>query len=288
MTAAPPFIERFAPLASGYDVVLSDVWGVVHNGVAAFPEACDALVRFRAGGGTVLLITNAPRPAHVVAKLLDRLNVPHTAYDGIVSSGDVTQDVMLARRDQKVFHIGPGRDHPTFAELGITLAPAESADYVLCSGLFDDETETPEDYDGLLAQLRARGLLMVCANPDLVVERGEQLLYCAGAIADRYAARGGEVLYAGKPHRPIYETALAKATAVRGQGPALDRVLAIGDSVRTDLAGATAFGIDCLFVTAGIHAEELGGRDSPDAALLKTIFADANVFPKAVMRRLAW
>jgi HAD superfamily hydrolase (TIGR01459 family) len=286
--AAPAFIDRFAPLARNYDVVLSDVWGVVHNGVTAFPEACDALTRFRAAGGTVLLITNAPRPAGVVVRLLDKLSVPHSAYDGIVSSGDVTQDVMLERRDQRVFTIGPQRDLPTFTELGITFAPAESADYVVCTGLFDDENETPEDYRGLLMQLRERNLFMVCANPDLVVERGERLVYCAGSIADLYASLGGKVLYAGKPHPPIYETALAKAAAARRQGPALDRVLAIGDSVRTDLAGATAFGIDCLFVTAGIHAEELGGRENPDATLLQSIFAEAAIYPKAVMRRLVW
>jgi HAD superfamily hydrolase (TIGR01459 family) len=281
-------MDHFAPLAANYDVVLCDVWGVVHNGLSAFPDACDALARFRAAGGTVLLITNAPRPAGVVVRLLDKLAVPHATYDGIVSSGDVTQDVMLARRDQQVFTIGPQRDLPTFTELGIKFAPAESADYVVCTGLFDDENETPEDYRPLLTQLRARNLFMVCANPDLVVERGERLVYCAGAVADLYASLGGEVLYAGKPHRPIYQTALAKASAVRGKRPPLDRVLAIGDSVRTDLAGATAFGIDCLFVTAGIHAEELGGRDTPDAGLLQSIFADANIYPKAVTRRLVW
>ena len=288
MPATPSLIEHFAPLARDYDVVLSDVWGVVHNGVTAFPEACDALARFRAAGGTVLLITNAPRPAGVIVRLLDKLAVPHAAYDGIVSSGDVTQDVMLERRDQRVFTIGPQRDLPTFTELGIKFAPAESADYVVCTGLFDDENETPEDYRPLLTQLRARNLFMVCANPDLVVERGERLVYCAGSVADLYGSLGGEVLYAGKPHRPIYETALTKAAAARGETPHLDRVLAIGDSVRTDLAGATAFGIDCLFVTAGIHAEELGGRDTPDARLLQSIFADAKIFPKAVTRRLVW
>ncbi len=284
----PAFIDGFAALAPQYDVLLCDVWGVVHNGVRAFADACDALARFRAGGGTVLLITNAPRPAGVVVRLLDRLDVPHGAYDGIVSSGDVTQDVMLERRDQRVFTIGPQRDLPTFIELGIEFAPAESADYVVCTGLFDDDTETPDDYRPLLADLRARDLFMVCANPDLVVERGERLVYCAGAIADLYASLGGRVLYAGKPHRPIYDTALAKAAALRGSAPPLARVLAIGDSVRTDLAGANGFGIDCLFVTAGIHAEELGGRENPDAALLEKIFAGAKTLPKAVMRRLVW
>src|SRR5258707_7714241 len=165
MTAAPPFIDHFAPLAPRYDVVLSDVWGVVHNGVTAFPGACDALARFRAGGGTVLLITNAPRPAEVVVRLLDRLHVPHAAYDGIVSSGDVTQDVIIKRRTERVFHIGPERDHSVFTDLGIRFAPVESADYAVCSGLYDDETETPEDYRALLTTMLRRKLLMVCANP---------------------------------------------------------------------------------------------------------------------------
>src|SRR5215470_13186236 len=288
MPAAPSFIDHFAPLAARYDVVLSDVWGVVHNGIAAFADACEALTRFRAGGGTVLLITNAPRPAQVVVRLLDRLKVPHAAYDGIVSSGDVAQEVILARRGERMFHIGPERDHPTFTELDIALAPADTADYIVCSGLYDDDTETPDDYRGLLADLRKRDLFMVCANPDLVVERGERLVYCAGAIADLYASLGGRVLYAGKPHRPIYDTALARASAARGTATPLARVLAIGDSVRTDLAGANGVGIDCLFVTAGIHAEELGGRENPDAAVLQKIFAEAKIFPKAVTRRLMW
>jgi len=288
MLATPSFIESFAFLAHAYDVVLCDVWGVVHNGVTAFPDACDALARFRAAGGTVLLITNAPRPAGVVVRLLDKLAVPHAVYDGIISSGDVTQDVMLKRRDQRVFTIGPQGDLPTFTELGIKFAPAESADYVVCTGLFDDEHETPEDYRPLLTRLRERGLFMVCANPDLVVERGDRLIYCAGALADLYHSLGGEVLYAGKPHRPIYDDALTLAAKQRGHRVALDRILAIGDSVRTDLKGAATLGVDCLFVTAGIHAEELGARDQPDAGALSAIFAAAGATPKAVMRQLAW
>jgi HAD superfamily hydrolase (TIGR01459 family) len=291
--SAPAFIDRFAPLAAGYDVILSDVWGVVHNGIAATLPACDALARFRAGGGTVMLITNAPRAAAVVQQFCDKVGVPRDTYDGIVSSGDVTRDVIAHRRGESVFHIGPQRDVSVFAEFGIeAFAPAERADYVVCTGLFDDNRETPETYRPLLTKLRERNLTMVCANPDLVVERGDRLVYCAGAVADLYGSIGGEVVYAGKPHRPIYDMAIAKAAAARGQPPSqaikLDRVLAIGDSVRTDLTGANSFGIDCLFVTAGIHAEELGGRENPDAALLLKIFADTDRHPKAVMRRLAW
>ena len=288
MIATPSFTERFSTLAGNYDVVLSDVWGVIHNGVTAFPEACEALSRFRAKGGSVALITNAPRPGAVVVKLLDRLAVPHDAYDAIVSSGDVTRAVMAARPGKAVFHIGPERDLPIFDGLGLRFVPYEAADYVVCTGLANDEFETPEHYRELLTKIRARGLFMLCGNPDLVVERGDQLLYCAGALADLYRTLGGEVFYAGKPHRPIYDQALERIAGLRGVAAPLARVLAIGDSVRTDLKGAIDRGIDCLFVTAGIHAEELGDRHNPDPAALTRIFAEAGVAPKAVTRRLMW
>ena len=288
MIASPVFSERFSALAAGYDAVLSDVWGVIHNGVAVFPEACDALARFRAGGGRVVLITNAPRPGAVVVKLLDQLAVPHEAYDAIVSSGDVTRAVMAGRPGKSVLHIGPERDLPIFDGLGLHFVSLEQADYVVCTGLSHDEVETPENYRELLGRMRARGLFMLCGNPDLVVERGERLVYCAGAIADLYGEMGGEVLYAGKPYRPIYDQALDQVADLDGRRPALDRVLAIGDSVRTDLKGAADLGVDCLFVTAGIHAEELGSRHDPDVTVLAKIFADAGIAPKAVTRRLLW
>ncbi len=286
----PPlaFIDRFATFAAGYDAVLSDVWGVVHNGVAATPAACDALIRFRHGGGTVVLITNAPRPGAVVTHFIDKLGVPREAYDTIVSSGDVTRAVMAARPGKAVFHIGPPRDLPIFDGLGLSFVPFERADYAVCTGLANDEVETAESYRDLLLQMRARQLFMVCGNPDLVVERGHKLVECAGAVADLYAKLGGEVLYAGKPHAAIYDQALAQAAARRGHAVPLDRVLAIGDSIRTDLTGAVRHGLDCLFVTAGIHADELGHRDDPDHAAVERIFADAGVAPKYVMRRLAW
>jgi HAD superfamily hydrolase (TIGR01459 family) len=284
----PEIIERFAPLARDYDALLCDVWGVVHNGVAAFAEACEALRRFRGERGPVILITNAPRPGAAVARILDRLEVPRESYDAIVSSGDVTRSIVEARTGESVFHLGPARDLPIFAGLNVTFAPVETADYVVCSGLFDDSVETPETYRGLLDVMRARSLFMVCANPDIVVERGDELVYCAGALADAYAALGGEVLYCGKPYAPIYQTTLGRIAALRGGEPALERVLAIGDSIRTDLKGAASFGLDCLFVVSGIHAPDFGGRDAPDLVGLDATFAAAGVAPKAVMRRLVW
>jgi HAD superfamily hydrolase (TIGR01459 family) len=283
------FIESFEPLARDYDVVFCDVWGVVHNGVAAFAEACDALLRFRRGGGTAILITNAPRPGASVARILDRMKVSRESYDAITSSGDVTRGIVAERRNDSVFHLGPQRDLSIYADLNVRFAPLESADYVVCTGPFDDTIETPDDYRDMLAQMRARRLFMICANPDIVVERGDTLVYCAGALADAYAASGGEVLYCGKPHRPIYETALATAAKCRGGVvPDRKRVLAIGDSVRTDLTGAHAFGLECLFVTSAIHAEHYGSREAPDLGALNDVFAAASVAPRGVMRALVW
>jgi HAD superfamily hydrolase (TIGR01459 family) len=283
------FIERIGPLARGYDVLLCDIWGVVHNGVAAFPDACDALARFRAGGGTAVLVTNAPRASEAVVRILDRMNVAHDVYDAIVSSGDVTRGIVARRPGQRLFHLGPERDHSIFTGLDVTFAPLEDADYVVCTGLFDDTIETPDSYRDMLAAMRARGLFMVCANPDVVVERGDTLVYCAGALADAYAALGGEVLYCGKPHAPIYDMALQTAASLRGgRIPSRDRVLAIGDSVRTDLKGAAAFGLDVMFVTSGLHAEHYGSREAPDLAALNKVFAEAGVAPKAVVSALKW
>src|SRR5262245_10885074 len=284
----PRVIDRFSLLASDYDLVLSDVWGVVHNGVMSYPDAGRALERFRAGGGTVVMVSNSPRPGVPVRKQLDHFGVIRTAYDDVVTSGDVTRGLLEQRPGAEVFHIGPPRDLPIFDGLDIHFTTLGAADCVVCSGLFDDDNETAEDYrDRLIAMLR-RKLLMICANPDVVVERGDRLVACAGAIADLYAAMGGEVIYAGKPHRPIYDLALARAAALRGGTVALNRVVAIGDSVRTDFKGALALGVDCVFVTAGIHAEELGGHDQPDMTALTSMFAEAGGLPKAVMRKLVW
>ena len=236
-----------------------------------------------------MLITNAPRSGEAVARILDRLKVPRQAYDAITSSGDVTRGIVKTRLAESVFHLGPERALSIFAGLDVKFAPPEAADYVVCSGLFDDTIETPEDYRELLQALRARSRFMVCANPDIVVERGDTLVYCAGALADAYAELGGDVLYCGKPHPPIYELALATAAGLRNAKTLSNqRVLAIGDSVRTDLKGAAALGLDCMFITSGIHAEEYGSREAPDLAALNTMFAAAGVKPRGVMRELIW
>jgi len=279
-------LDHFSTIAPRYDVVLCDIWGVVHDGIGAHAAACDALRRYRAQGGVVVLITNAPRPSPWVIRQLDRLGAPKDAYDGVVTSGDITRGVVAGRAGEAAFHIGPERDLTIFDGLRIRLASVDTASFVVCSGLFDEYSETPDDYRSLVATMAGRDLFMVCANPDLVVERGTERFYCAGAIADLYAASGGEVLYAGKPHQPIYEAALAAAAAVRGAAAARARTLAIGDSLRTDVTGAQALGIDALFVAGGIHAHELGPARSREA--LGAMFAAAGVTPTAVTERLAW
>jgi HAD superfamily hydrolase (TIGR01459 family) len=279
------FADRLRELVDGKDILLSDIWGVVHNGLVAFPEACDALHTFRKQGGTVILITNAPRPADSVQRQLRKLGVADDVYDAIVSSGDLTRHFVADHPGRKVFWLGPERDNSIYRGLDPALSPLEQADYIVCTGLLDDETETPEDYRGMLLQARERKLTLICANPDIVVERGDRLIYCAGAIAELYRELGGEAIFYGKPHRPIYERAMQLAAKRSGQAPALNRVLAIGDSVRTDLAGAHGFGIDCLFVTRGIHAEEFEGVDQLDPASIKELFGHP---PRALTRELKW
>jgi HAD superfamily hydrolase (TIGR01459 family) len=279
------FAERLRDLVVGVDVLLSDIWGVVHNGLVAFPEACEALQNFRKDGGTVILITNAPRPADSVQRQLRKLTVPDQAYDAIVSSGDLTRNFVAEHSRQKMFWIGPERDNSIYRGLDPVLAPLEEAGYIVCTGLFDDETESAENYRAMMLKARERKLTLVCANPDIVVERGDRLIYCAGAIAELYLELGGEVIFYGKPHPPIYQRAMALAAERRGKIVPLNRVLAIGDSVRTDLAGAHGFGIDCLFVTRGIHSEQFEGLDQFDPASVRELFGHP---PRALMRELRW
>ncbi|KAA2235105.1 TIGR01459 family HAD-type hydrolase [Salinarimonas soli] len=261
----PPIelVTGLSVLQPRYDLILCDVWGVLHNGIAAHPGAADALTRFRERGGTVILVSNAPRPGGAVIEQLDGFGVPRSAFDDILTSGDLTRRAVAERAGQPVHHLGPARDLPIFDGLDVRLAPVEEADYVVCSGLLDDDEDTPEDYRPLFERMRARDLLMICANPDLVVERGDVLIPCAGALALLYEEMGGETFYAGKPHRPVYEAAVERAGAIRGRPVGPDRILAVGDAIRTDIAGAAGFGMAALLVGRGIHTEDLGLSHGP-------------------------
>jgi HAD superfamily hydrolase (TIGR01459 family) len=291
-----PLLSGLGEIADRYDVVLSDVWGVVHNGKAAFPGACDALTRFRARGGAVILITNAPRPFPPILEQLHQLGAPQSAFDGVITSGDVTLNYVIERGAAPLHHIGPPRDLTFFdilaEQTGVRppLVSVEEADYVLCTGLFND-ADTPEDYARTLDVMRARKLDFICANPDLVVHVGDVMLYCAGAVAQRYEDMGGRVLQAGKPFAPIYDGALAMAQRLRGAPLDLRRVLAIGDALRTDVKGACDRGLDALFVTKGIHRDELhpeakGG--ALDAQAMDALVAASGLRPLAAIPDLVW
>jgi HAD superfamily hydrolase (TIGR01459 family) len=254
----PVHVEGLQSLADRYDLVLCDVWGVLHNGVKAYGAASDALTRFRAKGGRVVLVSNAPRPGASVGTQLDGFGVPRTAYDAIVTSGDLTRLAIEERIDRIVHHIGPPRDMPIYDGLDVRFGSIDEADYVVCSGFDNDEEETVEDYRAPLEAMRRRDLLMVCANPDLIVERGHMILPCAGTIALAYEEMGGKVFYAGKPHGPVYDRALDVAAELSARAIRKERVLAVGDAIRTDIAGAVGYGIDSLMIARGIHAGELG------------------------------
>jgi HAD superfamily hydrolase (TIGR01459 family) len=285
-------IDGLSQLAGRYDGILCDVWGVLHNGVTAWPGAIEALANFRRQGGAVVMITNAPRPHEPVLEQLAGLGVPFGeaggAFDAVVTSGDVTR-MLVGEMSPDVFHLGPERDLSLYHGLHVDLVGKDDAQTVVCTGLVDDTVEAPDNYRGLLAELRARDLPFICATPDIVVERGDALVWCAGALARDYAALGGKTYIVGKPHRPIYERALARLGEAAGHDIAHDRVLAIGDGMPTDVAGASDFGVDLLYISAGIHAGDYADETGePDHDRLAAFLHAHDARPVAWMPRLVW
>ena len=261
---------------------------MLHNGVTAYRAAADALVAFRRLGGRVVLVTNAPRPSAPIAALLDTMGVARDAYDAIVSSGDASRAMIAPYRGKVIHHVGPPEiDDELYAGLGVIRGPAAAAEVVVVTDL-DTDDDTPETYADRMADWLRRGLPMICANPDKVVEAGDRLIYCGGALADIYAAMGGRVLMAGKPFQPIYLEAHRLAAAAAGRPLARQDILAIGDSTRTDATGAAAFGIDLLFITGSIHAAELDASGVPDAAAVRALVAPTGARLAGFMSRLAW
>ncbi len=247
------FPAGLAGLAPLYDTILCDVWGVIHNGRAAFTEACDALVKFRAQGGQVSLITNAPVPNAQVIRLFEPLGVPMTAFDTCVSSGDATRAELAARPDMTVWRMGgdEGWEHDRFLYegLGNTFIDNDTADLLLCIGLRDQLKDQPEDYREEFRRAVAKGLPMLCANPDKQVRIGGKLYWCAGALADVYEDLGGQVIYPGKPYAPIYQLAVARLSELKSPPR---RILCVGDSPATDVRGARLQGYDSLYVGTGL------------------------------------
>jgi HAD superfamily hydrolase (TIGR01459 family) len=282
-------IADLGAVAGRYEVLLCDVWGVIHDGVASFPAPCAALARWRAERGPVVLISNAPRPWASVAEQLDGLGVPRASWSAVVTSGDVTRDLLAARAPGPAWRIGPDKDAPLFEGLGLEFTNSEGAAFIACTGPEHDEIETPEDYRERLSAAAARGLEMICANPDRLVQRGDKLVFCGGALADLYASLGGAVVMAGKPFAPIYDLALRRAEETGEREVARGRVLAIGDGLATDIAGANAQNLDALFVAGGIHAAEVRGADGPlDPGALAGLLTAAGVAARYAMDALSW
>jgi HAD superfamily hydrolase (TIGR01459 family) len=286
----PHALSGLRDVAGDYDILLCDVWGVIHNGREHFPAACDALARFNAQGGHAVLLSNAPRPSADVVAQLDGLGVPRASWRAFVTSGDATRVELARRAPGPVWTIGPDRDWPLYDGLGLTVAEgADDAAFVSVTGLFDDTTETPEDYRDRLAQAAARGLDLVCANPDRVVQRGDSLIYCGGALADLYESLGGRVLMAGKPFGPIYDLALKEVEALLGKPVNRSRVLCIGDGVVTDVLGANRQALDCLFIAAGIHGDAARGPDGRlDEARAADLLRAETTYARYAMLDLAW
>ncbi len=278
-------IHALADISGDYDAVLCDLWGVYHNGIAPHAAAVAALTAYRERGGIVALLTNAPRPHFSVAAQLARMGAPTDSHDLIVTSGDATVAALAAGEfGTRTYHIGPERDDDLFDGLTITKAPLEEADFILCSGLFDDGTETPDDYAQTYRIARDRGLVMVCANPDIVVDRGERRIWCAGALAQAYEQAGGDARYFGKPHRPIYDLALGQIAAQAGRDIDRGRILAIGDGPATDVKGAAENGIDCLFIAAGLGADALlDGSGAVDRGALGPWLAGHDAAPQKAL-----
>ena len=282
-------VPGLSKIVTRYQFLLCDIWGVVHNGINAFDSACDALRKFRIEqNGRVALITNAPRPSKVINEQLSNLGVSSNDFDTIVTSGDVTREYLIRSETVNVYHIGPNRDLGLFEGMNINLVDANSAETVVCTGLVDDTKDSPDDYKNILKHLAEKKLNFICANPDVVVERGDKLIWCAGALAQLYTKLGGQVEMLGKPHKPIYDLALEKLGKLNGSPVSKKSVLAIGDGLPTDIKGANSQEIDVLFITGGIHSADFGGPDSPDESKIIDRLKKEKFTVTAAMPKLVW
>ena len=273
-------ISGLGQIADNYDALLCDIWGVIHNGREPFMAACEALERFRADRGPVILISNSPRPSSAIPEQLEEVGIIGKIYDAIVTSGDSTIDELSRRAPGPVYKLGPQRDDVLYTSLEMNFCDLADAAFISCTGLFDDENETPDDYVEMLTEARDMGIPMVCANPDVRAKRGDQLIYCGGALAQLYEKLGGETIYTGKPHEPIYRLSRAWLREVTGYDITNDRVLTIGDNIHTDLLGAQREDYDCLFVADGVHA----GNE----AKLKALLTEHGISAKYMAESLHW
>jgi HAD superfamily hydrolase (TIGR01459 family) len=287
MTSPTP-ISGLSELSGRYDVLLCDVWGVIHNGRESFPAACAALARFRAEIGPVILISNAPRPRGPIIDQLDALGVPRAAWTQLVTSGDATRVLLAERAPGPVWKIGPERDAPLYEGLGLADGGAQDAAFISVTGPYDDENDEPGDYRDRFITCVGRGLDLICANPDIVVQRGDKLIYCGGALAQLYESLGGRAVMAGKPYAPIYEMALRQAEAELERPIDAARVLCVGDGLPTDVRGANARGLDILFVANGIHGAETVGLDGLDMQVINDLLRQEGLHATWTIADMAW
>ncbi len=287
--AEPKIIESAGETLSRYDVLFCDVWGVMHDGITAYAGAMDALRRFRQAGGTVVLVSNAPVPKERVAHMLELIAVPNDTWDAIVSSGDLALRHIEKMGYRQFYNIGPAdRDAALFNRLPGSVVALKEAHAIVATGFNDDVGETADDYRALLKDAKQHGIPFVCANPDKFVDVGGQLYLCAGAIADLYEEMGGDVFWAGKPHAPTYHIAHADAEKLRDDKVDWNRILVIGDALRTDLVGAETVGLDALFVAGGIHRDEVTENGIIVPERLSTLFDDDAPPALAAMPELRW
>ena len=268
MTQTPAqtqIIQNIADISAPYTAVLCDLWGCLHDGIRPFDAGLAALQTLCTQGKSVWLLTNSPRPSPDVIRQLDAIGVGRDLYHGVISSGDAAiAEVANGTYGSHIYHLGPARDLPFFKTLDVTLTTQDHADAIICTGLINDETETPDDYKNALLDAKNRNLPMLCANPDIIVDRGDKRIFCAGALAAAYDKIGGRVDYAGKPHAPIYRLALAKLTAIHQNITPAD-ILCIGDGIHTDIAGATAQSMPSVFITGGLAARQTETRADPQS-----------------------
>ncbi|ESQ82738.1 hydrolase [Asticcacaulis sp. AC466] len=287
----PELLNGLANIAADYDAIFCDIWGVIHNGRQHFPPAYEALRRFKAERGPVILISNSPRPRESLVGQLASLGILDDGFSDVVSSGDATREYLKKFAPQgPAWRIGDPREQSLYEGIDIDLSgKPETAAFISCTSPFDDENDTADQYLHAFTIAAQRKIVMICANPDKVVQRGDKIIMCAGSLADLYASLGGPVIMAGKPYAPIYEMCYQALEKITGKPHDKTRILAIGDGLPTDVLGANGQGLDLLFIAAGIHAAEATNAEGIlDPLLLKAVLDTQMANSKYVADALRW
>ena len=273
-------IKNFQDIADNYDALICDVWGVIHNGRELFEGVNDCLVKFRSKQKPVVLLSNAPRPSKYIERMLNQLGLDRKSFNEIVTSGDMTMSVLNeSHYGSKCYHIGPDRDLNIFDGVNVSRVSFDEADFLFVTGLFDDETEDENSYSSILDEAKKRNLKLICANPDIVVQRGEKLIPCAGAIAKKYEEIGGKAINIGKPFSPIFDKAVNLIKGINeNQNP---RIIVIGDGLETDIKGANILKMDSLLVLGGLFASESERN-------IIEVLKKKNIFPSYYTEELKW